>query len=176
MTGVQTCALPICSRTSVQLARVILERRFGASPDTVPHVPDLPAMLRIADAALIIGDPALRVEPAELTYGGSPLQLLDLGGEWVEWSGLPMVFAVWAGRKEALTSEAASAFRASHQWGREHVDEMVEHAAAERGFRKELAREYFTKFIVYPLTARHLEGLALFRKLVLAMDTATAAV
>ena len=85
-----------------------------------------------------------------------------------------MVFAVWAGRTEFLTDGAGEAFRASYRWGREHVDEMVERASSERGFRKELARAYFTRHIVYPLSARHLGGLALFRKLVLALEPESA--
>ena len=107
----------------------------------------LEEMLAENDAALIIGDPALHLDPGALPY-----RTLDLGAEWVAWSGLPMVFAVWAGRTEFLTEDAAEAFRASYQWGREHVDEMVERASAERGFRKELARDYFTRHIVYPLS------------------------
>ena len=55
-------------------------------------------MLRIADAALMIGDPALRIDPAAL-----PWHVYDLGAEWVEMTGLPMVFAVWAGRKGTVT-------------------------------------------------------------------------
>jgi predicted solute-binding protein len=56
------------------------------------------------------------------------------------------------------------------------VEEMVDHAFTERGFARELARAYFTRHIVYPLGARHLEGLALFRKRVLALDAMPAAV
>jgi len=117
---------------------------------------------------LIIGDPALRLDLETLPY-----QTLDLGAEWVAWSGLPMVFAVWAGRSEFLTADVAEAFRASYRWGREHLDEMVEHASTERGFGNDLARAYFTRHIVYPLSSRHLEGLRLFRKLVLALEPAT---
>ena len=87
-----------------------------------------------------------------------------------------MVFAAWAGRKEVLTAEAREAFLASWRWGREHVEEMVDHASSERGFPKDLARAYFTRHIVYPLTPRHLEGLALFRKLVMALDAVPASV
>src|SRR6478672_9925674 len=50
------------------------------------------AMREIADAALIIGDPALHIDPASL-----PWHVYDLGAEWMELTGLPMVFAVWAG-------------------------------------------------------------------------------
>ena len=68
----------------------------------------------------------------------------------------------------------AAAFRASYDWGSEHLDEMVEYASAERGFGKALARDYFSRHIVYPLSSRHLEGLALFRNLVRALQPAAA--
>jgi predicted solute-binding protein len=165
--AIRTLAVDSSSRTSVALARIILAERYGCRPLVRAHAPSLEEMLVENDAALIIGDPALRIDPESL-----PWQTLDLGAEWVAWSGLPMVFAVWAGRTEFLTPDAAEAFRASHRWGREHVDEMVDRASAERGFGKELARAYFTRHIVYPLSAGHLEGLTLFRKLVLALEPA----
>ena len=95
---IRTLAVDTSSRTSVQLARVILERRYGAEYTAIPHAPDLDAMLRVADAALIIGDPALRLDPQTLPY-----EVHDLGGEWVEMTGLPMVFAVWAARPGMVT-------------------------------------------------------------------------
>jgi chorismate dehydratase len=169
--AIRTLAVDSSSRTSVALARIILAERYGCRPLVTPHSPFLDEMLMENDAALIIGDPALHLDPETLPY-----RTLDLGAEWVAWSGLPMVFAVWAGRAEFLTVEVAEAFRGSYRWGREHVDEMIEHAATERGFGKSLARDYFTRHIVYPLSSRHLEGLALFRKLVLALETAPAIV
>ena len=165
---IRTLAVDSGSRTSVALARIILAERYGCRPLVTPHVPSLMEMLAENDAALIIGDPALRIDLTALPY-----QTLDLGAEWVEWSGLPMVFAVWAGQREFLTDDVAEAFRGSYRWGLEHVDEMVDHASSERGFSKELARDYFTRHIVYPLSARHLQGLSLFRKLVLALEPAS---
>lgn len=167
--AIRTLAVDSGSRTSVALARIILAERFGCRPLVRAQTPVLEEMLVENDAALVIGDPALHLEPEALPY-----RTLDLGAEWVAWSGLPMVFAVWAGHTQFLTEDAAEAFRASYRWGREHVDEMVEQASSERGFRKELARDYFTRHIVYPLSAKHLEGLALFRKLVLALEPAPA--
>lgn len=169
--AVRTLAVDSSSRTSVALARIILAERYSCHPIVTPHAPSLEEMLAANDAALIIGDPALRLDPSSLPY-----LTLDLGAEWVAWSGLPMVFAVWAGRTEFLTQEARDAFLASWRWGRDRLDEMVEHAFTERGFAKDLARAYFTRHIVYPLSSRHLEGLALFRKLVLALDSMPAAV
>ena len=49
---IRTLAADTSSRTSVQLARIILERRYGAKPRIVPHAPDLDRMMATADAAL----------------------------------------------------------------------------------------------------------------------------
>jgi predicted solute-binding protein len=154
---IRTLAADSSSRTSVELARVILERKFGAAPDILRHPPDLEAMLRHADAALIIGDPALRIEPAVLPY-----HVYDLGAEWVELTGLPMVFAVWAGRRGAVTAEAAEAFRGSCRYGRERIDEIVAAESARREFAPELVREYLTHRIVHELGPREYQGMDLF--------------
>jgi len=154
---IRTLAADTSSRTSVQLARVILERRYGADPKLVPLPPDLAAMLRAADAALIIGDPALRIDLARL-----PERVYDLGAEWVEMTGLPMVFAVWAGRRGVATPAVVEAFRESCRYGRERIEEIVEAEAARRGFAPELAREYLTRHIVHELGPREYEGMQLF--------------
>lgn len=168
---IRSLAVDSSSRTSVALSRILLTECYGCTPAIRAHTPFLDEMLIESDAALIIGDPALHIDPKTLPY-----ETLDLGAEWVRWSGLPMVFAVWAGRKQFLTPDVAETFRNSYEWGRTHVDEMVEHATADRGFPKELARAYFTKHIGYPLSTKHLEGLALFRKLVLALEPLSAVV
>jgi chorismate dehydratase len=154
---IRTLAADANSRTSVQLARVILERRYGALPDVTARPPDLDRMLRSADAALVIGDPALRIDPARLPY-----HIYDLGDEWVLMTGLPMVFAVWAGRREVVTPEVAEAFRASLRYGREHMDEIVMMESARREFAPELVRDYLTRHIVYELSDREYAGMKLF--------------
>ncbi len=155
-----TLAVDSGSRSSVALSRILLAERYGCRPRFVPMAPRLQDMLSECDAALIIGDPALHIEPEQLPY-----RTLDLGAEWVAWSGLPMVFAVWAGKREHLTADVATAFADSCRWGLGHMDEIVAAAARERGFGEELAREYLTQHIVYELSARHREGLELFRRL-----------
>ena len=154
---IRTLAADNSSRTSVQLARVILERRYGASPEFLPHGPDLDAMLQMADAALIIGDPALRIEPTLLRY-----HVYDLGAEWVEMTGLPMVFAVWAGRKDAITPDVSAAFRDSCRYGRERIEEIVAVESARREFPPELVRKYLTQHIVHELGPADYEGMDLF--------------
>jgi predicted solute-binding protein len=154
---IRTLAVDASSRTSVELARVILARKFGVRPRFSTHEPDLEAMLRQADAALIIGDPALRIEPSRLPY-----HVYDLGAEWCGMTGLPMVFAVWAGRRGVVTPEIAAAFLDSCRYGRERLEAIVVSEAARREFAPELVREYLTRHIVHELTERDYQGMNLF--------------
>jgi len=154
---IRTLAADSSSRTSVNLVRVVLERRYGAAPVSISHPPDLEAMLRVADAAVIIGDPALRIDPASLPY-----YVYDLGGEWVEMTGLPMVFAVWAGRKGVVTPEVAEAFRESWRYGRDRMDEIIALEAPLRGFAPELVEEYLTRRIVNELARANTRGWTCF--------------
>src|SRR4051794_7984704 len=71
---IRTLAADVSSRTSVMLARILLAERYGTVPRVITVAPDLESMLAQSDAALIIGDPALRLDPASL-----PWQVLDLG-------------------------------------------------------------------------------------------------
>jgi chorismate dehydratase len=158
------------SRTSVELARIFLERRFGVEPEVVPHAPDLPAMLEAADAALIIGDPALRVDvPAGC-------HIYDLGAEWVSMTGMPMVFAVWAGRPGVVTGEVTQAFRDSCRYGLEHMEEIVEAEAEARKLAPELVRDYLTRHIVHELGPREYEGMELFLRYARRLEPRPAAV
>jgi chorismate dehydratase len=157
LSEVRTLAADSSSRTSVELARLILERKYGARPKLLPHAPDLDAMLAAADAALIIGDPALRIDPARLPY-----QVRDLGADWVEMTGYPMVFAVWAARQGVASDSVAKAFRDSCRFGLEHIEEIVAAEAPRRGFAPELAREYLTRHIVHELGPRDYQGMRLF--------------
>lgn len=82
-------ALDTSSRTSVVLARVLLQELLGRAPEFEPAAPGVDAMLERADAALVIGDPAL--------YYAGDAPSLDLGEEWTRRTGLPFVYAFWAG-------------------------------------------------------------------------------
>jgi predicted solute-binding protein len=154
---IRSLAADASSRTSVELARIVLARKFGVRPRFFSHEPDLEAMLRQADAALIIGDPALRIDPARLPY-----HVYDLGAEWWEMTGLPMVFAVWAGRRGTVTPEITDAFLGSCRYGRERLEAIVASESARREFAPELVREYLKRHIVHELTDRDYEGMELF--------------
>ena len=154
---IQALAADISSRTSVALARVILARRYGVAPRMLPFAPDLDGMLAVADAALMIGDPALHLNAEALNY-----HVLDLGAVWTEMTGLPMVFAIWAGRKAAITPDVEAVFHASYEYGRAHLDDIIRLDAAQRGISPDLAREYLTRNIVCELGPTDYRGLELF--------------
>jgi len=154
---IRTLAVDASSRTSVALARIILARRFGIEPVVITRRPDLPSMLGEADGALIIGDPALRIDP-----GALPFQVYDLGREWTETTGLPMVFAVWAGLRECMTPEVVAAFQDSCAFGLCNLERIIGEEAATRGFAPDLVRRYLSCHIVYELGAEEREGMQLF--------------
>jgi chorismate dehydratase len=157
MREIRTLATDSGSRTSVMLSRLILEEKFGVHPELISRPADLPSMLGEADAALLIGDAALRVDPAKL-----PFETLDLGAEWVAMTGLPMVFAVWSGRKEMMEERYARAFVDSCRYGLAHLDEIVRAESAARNFPPELVRKYLTEHIVFELGERDYQGLELY--------------
>lgn len=162
---IRTLATDAGSRSSVMLSRVILAEKYGAAPKLISRPPDLPSMLAEADAALIIGDAALQLDPEKL-----PFETLDLGQVWNEMTGLPMVFAVWSGRKEVMQPRFEQAFLDSCRYGLDHMDDIVAAEAPSRGFAPELVRTYLTKHIVFELGPRDLEGLQLYLKHALALD------
>src|SRR5437879_5656279 len=125
---IRTIATDSGSRTSVMLTRVILAERFGVEPKMISRPADLAPMLGEADAALVIGDPALRLDPATL-----PFETLDLGAEWTTLTDLPMVFAVWSARKELIQPRYEQAFIDSCRYGLDHIDEIARTEAPIRG-------------------------------------------
>ncbi|MFN7999202.1 MAG: menaquinone biosynthesis protein [Bryobacteraceae bacterium] len=154
---IRTLAGDSSSRTSVALAQIILTRRYGTIPAVVRRPPELTSMLEDADAALIIGDPALRIDPQSLN-----LRVYDLGHEWLEMTGLPMVFAVWAGRRECLTPSVEAAFRKSCSYGLANLDRIAALEAPARQFPMELVERYLRKHIVFEFGEAERRGMELY--------------
>jgi predicted solute-binding protein len=134
----------------------VLARKYGVEPQLRSQPPHLGQMLEHSDAALIIGDAALLLDPAQL-----PFQVLDLGHEWTKMTGLPMVFAVWAARAE-LPPQSPEPFTASLRCGLRHIDEISRQEHAKIGISEDLAREYLKHNIVFELGDREYTGLATF--------------
>ena len=155
---IRTLAADTSSRTSVQLARVILAHRYDAEPLLIPHAPRLADMMAAADAALIIGDAALAVSTASLAW-----RWLDLGEEWKRMTGLPMVFAVWAARAGVPKDAYAPAdFIDSVRFGMSDLDRIVAEEHVRRSMTAELVRDYLTRNVVFPLGDNEQMGMRRF--------------
>ncbi|MFM9369234.1 menaquinone biosynthetic enzyme MqnA/MqnD family protein [Streptomyces sp. Da 82-17] len=141
-------ALGSTSRTSVRLAQLLLAESVGVRPDYYTCPPDLGLMMREADAAVLIGDAALRANLHDGPQLG--LEVHDLGQMWKDWTGLPFVFAVWAARRDYLEREPEvvrkvhEAFLASRDVSLEEVTKVAEQAARWERFDAEVLERYFT--------------------------------
>ncbi len=159
-------ALGSTSRTSVLLARMWLAGRYGVRPDYVTRPPDLDAMLREASAAVLIGDAALRATHAAPRDG---LAVHDLGAAWRDWTGLPMVFAVWAARRDfavahpGLVKDVHRAFLDSRDRALRRIHEVAEQAARWEPFDPATLRTYF-RTLDFSLGERQQAGLREFAR------------
>jgi chorismate dehydratase len=160
MGDIQTVALDSSSLTSVALARILFEHCWGGARKSDSLPPDLDNMLAGHDAALLIGDPALRVDR-------SRYRTWDLAEEWIRFTGKPFVFAFWAVRQDAARDsnlDLAAIFQESRDHGLEPANlQQIERVWAPRvGFHENEVRQYLTTNIYYYLDEPCLEGLRLF--------------
>lgn len=155
---IRTVAMDASSRTSVALTRIVLEERYGLEIDSLDHPPDVPAMLERADAALVIGDPAL-----ESTDRPEPR--LDLGEAWRELTGLPFVYAFWAGKDGGLTPGEVELLIESKNQGMSALDEIAEVHAGDRSRPMAFYASYLKDNLGYDLGDRERRGLMEFYRL-----------
>jgi chorismate dehydratase len=157
-------ALGSTSRTGVLLAQMLLESRYGVRPEYFRCPPDLTQMLLEAQAAVLIGDAALR---AKLDARDRGLIVTDLGEAWRDWTGLPMVFAVWAVRRDfaeahpGVVKEVHDAFLASRELCLTELDEAAAAAARWEPFEAATLAEYF-RALDFSLGERQVAGLREF--------------
>jgi chorismate dehydratase len=154
---VQTVALDESSRTSAALVRILLQKFYARRVAFKPAAPDPAEMLKNADAALLIGDPAL-------TYTG-PAKVYDLAQEWRKFTGLPFVFAVWMGHVDAHLSAHRTDFAASLDFGLAHIDDIAAEYAPKLGITLAAVKVYLTQNIDYSLDEENQRGLKLFFQL-----------
>jgi len=159
-------ALGSTSRTTVLLAQMWLAEVHHVRPDYFECPPDLGAMLQEAVAAVLIGDAALRATYAAPDRG---LAVHDLGAAWREWTGLPMVFAVWAARRDfaeahpGLVKDVHAAFLDSRDRALAGVEEVAERAARWEVFDAPTLATYF-RTLDFSLGERQLAGLLEFAR------------
>ena len=161
---VRTVALDTSSLTSVALTKILFAKWLGGARSYTAMAPNLDEMLSTCDAALLIGDPALKVDRARYIT-------LDLAEEWHARTGKSFVFAFWAVRRAALAGRDPRAIAKLFAQSRDHgvMPEHLEVIAGEWAPRLDLPletiRTYLVRNIHYYLDPPSLEGLALFYRL-----------
>ena len=154
---VRRLAVDTSSRTSVALTRVLCAKYWDIAPEFVPMRPVLGEMLATAEAALVIGDPALEINP-----GAASVEKLDLGEAWRALTGLPFVFAGWAGRPGALGPAHLRALADARDHGLAAVDEIALTYAAGDETRAGTIRSYLRHNLRYLFGDRERAGLERF--------------
>ncbi|MHB8585358.1 MAG: menaquinone biosynthetic enzyme MqnA/MqnD family protein [Thermoplasmatota archaeon] len=163
------------SATSEVLLKILLSKRFGIKAKLFRGTPDLEAIGRSYDAALLIGDAALE---ASLQYPNMGRR--DLGLEWVDFANVPMVFAVWVARKDFASthpedlSHILTAFREARRWSDTHRADIVEAARAKSGLPRALLERYFQS-LRFDLDEETRRGLETFLSLAAQLGEAPAA-
>jgi chorismate dehydratase len=178
---VKSFALDASSRSTQALTRILCAEKWKITPKFFEAPPDLNAMLEQADAALLIGDPALRISVGiekdswpgaegqmvcqATTLGIASSELLyvyDVVGEWRTLTGLPAVLAVWAARRDIATPELTADFLASRDFGLSRIPEICFDAARELELPQRTLESYLRRNIDFSLDEENRQGLELY--------------
>jgi chorismate dehydratase len=169
--GVRRVALDTSSLTSAAYTKILFARHWNTAPEFVPHEPNLDAMLSVADAALLIGDPALIAlehRRAREYRTGQHLIYYDLAHEWRVFSGTVWVSALWGVRPEAvggsssLTTQIIEDFERSRDAGRANIDTLAAEWSRRIPVPRHVIRSYLTDNIWYILDDDCMQGLDTF--------------
>jgi chorismate dehydratase len=178
---VKSFALDASSRSTQTLTRILCAEKWKIAPEFFEAPPDLGAMLERADAALLIGDPALRIAVGiendswpraegetvcqAATLGITSTEMLyvyDVVGEWRSLTDLPAVLAVWAARRGVATSEVAADFLASRDFGLSRIPEICFGATRELELPQRTLESYLRHNIDFSLDEENRRGLELY--------------
>jgi len=171
---IRTVAADTSSNASLAYTQVLFKLWGNAEAVFLPHHPDLDPMLEVADAAILIGDPALYAleeRQNRLERSGEELVYHDLAEEWIRQTGVPWVSAVWAVRQASLEASGrtleslAEDFTASRDRGLANIEALVEEWSARMPIPANTIRTYLTNNIFYFLDEECLEGLRRFYEL-----------
>jgi chorismate dehydratase len=179
---VQSIALDRSSRSTQALTRILCAQHWQIKPVFFEATFDSAAsILEQADAALLIGDPALRLaisisgsatlgadgellcSPGKASINAAEtLHVYDVVQEWRRLTGLPAVLAVWAGHRESVTPEVVADFAASKEYGLAHLAEISATASVEQDLPAADLLNYLQENIDFTLNSENLAGLELY--------------
>jgi chorismate dehydratase len=175
LTNIRTIAADTASRSSIAYAQIIFRTFLSTDPAFLPAPADPVAMLTGADAALLIGDPALLALEARAAIEAhpniGPCLWLDLAHEWRTRTGTPWVAAVWAVRPQSLTAPSITPtqliddLQHSRDQGLANIATIVAEWTPRIALPPTTIRAYLTRNIHYTLTPDCLAAITLFRRL-----------
>ncbi len=163
LASLHSIAADTASRTTLAYTRIMFHKWGNPGVPYVPMTADLDAMLDRADAAILIGDPALmaleeRANRFERT--GEELVYYDLAEEWRKLTGLPFVSAVWAAAPgSTLDEDVETDFIRSRDHGLENIGALVAQWSRQMPLSEETIRAYLTTNIHYVLDEECIEGM-----------------
>lgn len=155
LTDLNKIALDTSSRTSVALLKIILKEKYHVNAEFIFMAPDLKEMLSKADAALIIGDRALHYQADNPSH-------LDLGEEWYDMTGLPFVYAFWAGHESGMTGKDIDAVKKSYELGKMQIEQIARDYAQDHPLPWKSYFTYLDRHISYEFGNEEEEGLMEF--------------
>ena len=155
---VKRVALDDSSRTSVALVKIIFREFLRFEPKWQASRPDLKSMLQHSDAALIIGDPAMRIPRDQF-------RVFDLATLWHEFTGLGFVFAMWMARKDCVEKIRAIDFAGARDEGLANIQQIASSYSNQIDLSEDEIRNYLTKNIVFTVDEVMQKGLTLYFKL-----------
>jgi chorismate dehydratase len=177
MKDVRSIAMDTSSRTSVALVRVLCAKLFKVDPTIESLAPNLESMLARCDAALLIGDNALFQPPyverpfqgheqdVERPFQGrgqSPCDVIDLGEAWTRLTGLPFVYAFWAGKPGVLTPAHVKELQETRDRGVAEAETVARQYLKDAPERQALGARYLRDNINYHFGDQERAGLELF--------------
>lgn len=148
--SVEEVLLDYQSRTSVQLAKVLLKEYWKVNPVLTNAPKDFRDHIKGRTAGVVIGDRALEQRKI------SPY-VYDLGEAWMALTGLPFVFAAWISNKP-IDDDFLSRFDQANKEGLEHIAEVVR----ENPYAAFDLNEYFTRHLDYRFDDAKRAGLERF--------------
>jgi len=165
--GVESIALDASSRTSVALLKILCARWFHIQPVFVTMAPVMNDMLQRCDAALVIGDNALFAD-----HEG--LEKIDLGEEWIGMTGLPFIYAFWAGRRGVATTDDVAALNRARDRGVADLERVAARYFPGDSEKIRRGADYLRENVKYALGEREQSGLREFYRLSAELGLVTA--
>lgn len=174
LTDLRNVAADTASRTTIAYTRILFHKWGNASVPFIPMNADLDVMLDHADAAIIIGDPALMAleeRANRFERNGEQLVYHDLAQEWKSLTGLPFVSAVWATSPGCPSDERIGEdFIRSRDHGLANLDSLVNQWSTQLPLSEETIRAYLTTNIHYVLDEECIDGMRGFFRMAAEVD------